>query len=183
MSSTQGEQLYRVGLAIDDTDRRYQATHRLILARHPSESVGRLMVRVLAFAHNAEAGLRFTKGLCVAEQPDLWSLDPQGGIRHWIGVGEPDVRRVIRACRRSLRVTQYAYHERSVASWYRSILPKIETYPNLVVFSIGQRELQALAELASLRLQLHCRITDGTLHFCANSQEVVVAPRLLHGSD
>ena len=45
--------IYKAELSIADIDHGYYAEHQLTLARHPSETEVRLMVRLLAFALNA----------------------------------------------------------------------------------------------------------------------------------
>jgi len=47
---------YKVELSVCDMDRHYYETHKLTVAKHPSETDERLMVRVLAFALNAHEG-------------------------------------------------------------------------------------------------------------------------------
>ena len=45
--------IYKVELSVSDMDRHYYETHKLTVAKHPSETAERLMVRILAFALNA----------------------------------------------------------------------------------------------------------------------------------
>ncbi|HSE03159.1 MAG TPA: monofunctional biosynthetic peptidoglycan transglycosylase, partial [Methylomirabilota bacterium] len=78
-------------------------------ARHPSETDERLMMRLLAFALNVPAddhdgGLEFGKGLSDTDEPDLWQRDLTGRIVHWVDVGQPDERRLLRAAGRADRV-------------------------------------------------------------------------------
>jgi uncharacterized protein YaeQ len=54
--------IYKAELSIADMDRNYYETHQLTLARHPSETDERMMVRLLAFAIHANEALTFTKG-------------------------------------------------------------------------------------------------------------------------
>eukprot|EP01030_Chromulinospumella_sphaerica_P032706 gene32706-33490_t len=68
-------------------DRNYYDTHLLTLARHPSETDERMMVRLLAFAIHAHEHLTFTKGLFDTDEPDLWQKDLTGAIQLWIEVG------------------------------------------------------------------------------------------------
>ncbi|MEO8998360.1 MAG: YaeQ family protein, partial [Rhodanobacter sp.] len=64
--------IYKVELQISDMDRHYYATHTLTLARHPSETEERLMVRLLAFALYADDRLEFGKGISDEDEPALW---------------------------------------------------------------------------------------------------------------
>ena len=99
-------------LQIADTDRNYYADHALTIARHPSETDERMMMRLLAFALNAHEHLAFGRGLST-DEPDLWQKDLTGAIVHWIEVGQPDEKSLLRACGRAERVTVYSYGNRA----------------------------------------------------------------------
>jgi uncharacterized protein YaeQ len=95
--------IHKVELAVSDMDRGYYATHALTLARHPSETSERLMVRLLAFALYAGESLEFGRGLSADDEPTLWKKDLTGNIEHWIDVGLPTSaccarRRAVRSC-------------------------------------------------------------------------------------
>jgi hypothetical protein len=79
--------IHKAELEIVDMDRNYYATHRLTLACHPSETGERLMVRLLAFALNAQERLEFGKGISDSDEPDLWMRDLTGAIGLWIELG------------------------------------------------------------------------------------------------
>lgn len=106
-----GSTVYKATLDISDLDRGYYATHVLTVARHPSETEERLMLRILAFASLAGEHLEFGRGLSTEGEPALWEIDDTGTIERWIEVGCPDVRQVRRAAGRSNHVTVLAYGE------------------------------------------------------------------------
>ena len=54
--------IYKVELSVSDMDRHYYETHKLTVAKHPSETDERLMVRLLAFALNAHEQLEIPRG-------------------------------------------------------------------------------------------------------------------------
>ena len=95
--------IFKADLHIADMARNYYAEHALTVARHPSETDERMMARILAFALNADERLAFGKGLSDADEPDLWQKDLTGAIEHWIEVGQPDEKRLLRACGRAAR--------------------------------------------------------------------------------
>src|SRR3970040_479237 len=101
--------IFKASLQVSDIDRNYYGEHSLTLARHPSETDERMMMRLLAFALNAHERLEFGKGLADTDEPDLWQKDLSGSIVHWIEVGLPEEKRLIRASGRADRVTVYAY--------------------------------------------------------------------------
>jgi YaeQ protein len=93
--------VYRADLTVSDLDRGVYAQHALTLARHPSETEERLMVRLLAFALHADAALAFGRGLSAEDEADLWQRDPTGVIERWIDVGLPDEKDIRKACGRA----------------------------------------------------------------------------------
>src|SRR6478609_8303856 len=82
--------IYKADLNVADTDRHYYGSHGLTVARHPSETDERMMVRLLAFAMHAQEELAFTKGLSDTDEPDLWVKDLTGAVKLWIEVGQPE---------------------------------------------------------------------------------------------
>ena len=92
---------YEVELDISDMERNYYRTHRFTLARGASETEERLMVRLIAFACQAGDGISFGEG---PDEPVLWKRDPKGGVELWVEVGEPDDKRLLKACGRAKQV-------------------------------------------------------------------------------
>ena len=78
--------IYKVELSVSDMDRHYYQTHNLTVAKHPSETVERLMWRLLAFALNAHAQLEFTKGLSTGDEPDIWQKSLSGELDLWVAL-------------------------------------------------------------------------------------------------
>jgi uncharacterized protein YaeQ len=154
-------------------DRHYYAEHALTVARHPSETDERMMVRVLAFALNAHEHLAFGKGLSDADEPDLWQKDLTGAITHWIEVGQPDDKRLLRACGRSTRVSVYAYGNRAEL-WWKPLADKLERAKNLAVWRIPVSAGTALCKLAARAMQLQCTVQDGQLWFSNASDTVQI---------
>src|SRR5579862_4807535 len=90
-------------LQVADMDRHYYAEHALTIARHPSETDERMMIRCVAFALHASDALEFGRGLSDAEEPDLLQRDLTGALQLWIEVGQPDERSILKACGRAER--------------------------------------------------------------------------------
>jgi len=161
----------KAALQVSDMDRNYYAEHALTVARHPSETDARMMVRLLAFALNAHERLEFCKGLSDTDEPDLWQKDLTGALEHWIEVGQPDDKRMLRACGRSGRVTVYAYGNRPEL-WWKPLADKLERAKNLVVWRIPPAAVQSLEKLADRNMQLQCTVQDGQIYF-SNAGEMV----------
>jgi uncharacterized protein YaeQ len=154
--------IYKADLQIADMDRHYYQDHALTLARHPSETEERLMIRLLAFIRHADAALSFGKGLSDVDEPDLWRKDLTGAIEQWIDVGQPDERRMLKACGRSAEVIVYSYGSTS-AVWWSQMGSRVERSRNLKVYQIAAGTSAALAALAQRGMQLQCTVQDGDI--------------------
>ena len=130
--------IYKAELSIADMDRNYYETHQLTLARHPSETDERMMVRLLAFARHANDALAFGKGLSSEDEPDLWQKDLTGVIDVWIDVGQPDEKRIRRACGRAGQVVVYTYGGRGADLWWGQTAEKVERATNLTVVNLSR---------------------------------------------
>ena len=88
--------IYKATVQFSDLDRNCYSDHSLTLARHPSETDERMMIRLLAFVLNAPANndlgtLEFGKDMWDPDEPCLIQTDLTGLTEHWIDVGQPDV--------------------------------------------------------------------------------------------
>lgn len=153
--------IFKASLSIADMDRGYYADHTLTIARHPSENDERMMVRLLAFALNASAATAFGRGLSDPDEPDVVTRDLTGAIEHWIEVGQPDARAILKACGKASRVTVLAYAA-ATAIWWRTVQPQVARARNLAVLAIPSSQSLRLASLARRAMQLHCSIQDHT---------------------
>ncbi|MBK6337884.1 MAG: YaeQ family protein [Betaproteobacteria bacterium] len=173
--------VFKVELSIADMDRGYYRDHVLTLARHPSETDERLMVRLLAFALCADEGLAFGRGLSADDEPDLWQRDLTGVIRLWIDVGLPDEKTIRRAAGRAGAVRLYAYGGRSVGVWWDRVGARLSTIDRLTVIEIPREATAALAGLVDRSMRLQCTIQDGHAWVADDRTSVEVTPRWLKG--
>lgn len=175
--------IYKAQLQIADMDRGVYADHALTLARHPSETDERMMMRLLAFAlyvpaNNDHGALEFAKGLSDTDEPDLWQHDLSGQLLHWIEVGQPDERRMQRAASRAERATFIAYAA-SVPVWWAGVQNKLTRAPRLSVWQVPAEQSQALAALAQRGMQLQVTVQDGLVWVADGSRSVEIAPQAL----
>lgn len=113
-----GATVYKATIDVSDLDRDSYGNYVLTIARHPSETEERLMLRVLAFCRLAGERLEFGRGLSTEGEPALWEIDDTGAIVQWIEVGCPDVKQVRKAAGRSEHVQIVAYGEDRVEPWW-----------------------------------------------------------------
>lgn len=175
--------IFKAELQLADLDRSYFAEHALTLARHPSETDERMMVRLLAFALNASPTLAFGRGLSTEDEADLQDLDATGSIERWIDVGLPDEKNIRRACNRARQVVVLAYGGRAADIWWQQTADKVKGQKNLRVLMLAAEEGKALAALAERGMKLQCTIQDGVVWLGGDSRQVELRPQALFGSD
>ena len=168
--------VYKAELQISDMDRHYYQAHDLRLALHPSETEQRLMVRLLAFALNADEALAFGKGLSTEDEPDLWRRDLTGGIELWIEVGQPDETRIRRACGLARQVRVYTYSGRSAQVWWDKTGAALARNKNLTVIDLPGETCEALASLADRNMRLQVMIQDGHADLMTDTATLHVEP-------
>ncbi len=166
--------VFKAALQVNDVDRGYYATHALTLARHPSETDERMMLRVLAFALHAHADLAFGRGLSTDDEPDLWRRDATGAILEWIDVGQPEVKLVRRAAGRAAAVSVYCYG-RAADPWWTQSRGELARIPHLAVTRVADDAVAALARLVERTMQLHCTVLDGEVTLGTEAAAVPVA--------
>lgn len=171
--------LYKAEVQVSDMDRHYYETHALTLARHPSETDERLMVRLLAFALFADERLEFGRGLSAEGEPDLWQCSMSGEIERWIDLGQPDESAIRRACGRAREVVVIGYQPRSFAPWWEKNAAALARCSNLRVLEVDCAA--GLAALCERSMALQCLVQDGEVQILGESASVVCTPRVRQG--
>jgi uncharacterized protein YaeQ len=166
--------IFKAELQVSDLDRGHFETHALTIARHPSETDGRMMVRVLAFALHAHPDLAFGRGLSTDDEPDLWRRDPTGVIDEWIDVGQPEVKLVRRAAGRATAVTIYCYG-RAADPWWAQSRAELDRIAQLTVVRVSDESVAGLATLVERTMELHCTILEGEITFGSEVAAVPIA--------
>ncbi|MCK7597189.1 YaeQ family protein [Microbulbifer sp. CAU 1566] len=168
--------IFKARLQVADMDRDYYGEHLLTLARHPSETDERMMIRLLAFALNASEQLEFTRGLSTDDEPDLWEHSLSGEVETWIEVGVPAEDRVRKACGRADRVLIYAYGQRTASVWWKKMEAATTRFDNLQVFFLPAESCVQLATMAERNMDFSVTIQDGQLWFSSAEQSLEVTP-------
>ena len=171
--------IFKAELQIADMDRNYYHDHALTIARHPSETDERMMVRVLAFALHAGDALSFGKGLSADDEPDLWQKDLTGVIQVWIDVGLPDEKLIRKACGRARQVVVYTYGGRGAEMWWNQNSNKLERLNNLTVINLPESTSQSLAKMVQRSMQLQLTIQDGEIWIADNNVRIQVEVAML----
>ena len=170
--------IFKAELQVSDLDRNHFATHSLTLARHPSETDERMMVRVLAFALNADEALEFGRCLSSEGEPDLVRRDLTGAIEQWIDVGLPDEREVRKAAGRAREVKVYLYGGRAASLWWNQNEAALARLENVSVVEFPASVTAPLASFAERGMRVDCTIQDGEIWIAANGETLHFAPAI-----
>ncbi len=168
--------IFRLELEVADMDRDYYASHTLTVARNPSETDERMMVRVVAFALNAHERLVFGTGLSTEDEPDLWRHGLSGEIEQWIDVGLPDERRLRKASGRAREVIAYLYGGSRASAWWEANAKALAGRTNVAVYTLPGEQTPLLADLATRGASLQCNIQDGTVYLIGGDTTVEITP-------
>lgn len=148
--------VFKVNLQITDIDRDYYHAHSLTLARHPSETNERMLIRIIAFALNASGDLTFTRGLSSDDEPDIWAKTLSGEIELWIDLGQPDEKRIRQACGKAKSVIIYTYNQRSAEIWWQQIKGKLGRFKNLSIINLVVANADNLDEMIERTIDFQC---------------------------
>ncbi len=165
--------IYKLTISLSDLDRNYYDTLNLTIAQHPSETLERMMARVLAYCINAEEHLAFTKGLSEAEEPDIWLRSLDGQLVLWIDLGEPAVDRIKKATRLASTTKVYSFNSKSDVWWHQN-QAKFKSLP-VSVYRFQWQQIQSLAKLAERTMEFSVMITDNSAQFSTKLGECEVA--------
>ena len=168
--------IYKVELAVSDMDRHYYETHKLTVAKHPSETDERLMVRLLAFALSARENLEFSKGLSADDEPDIWEKSLSGEIDLWITLGLPSEKIVRQSCGKAKAVIVYSYGGKTAEVWWDKINTATSRFDNLTVINLADAETRELAEMADRSMKLQVNVQDGDVMISVDDKVVYVTP-------
>lgn len=176
--------IFKANLQLADIDHGYYADHALTLARHPSETDERMMVRLAALALQAhkmqtvchgDATLAFGAGLSDPDEPDAWLRDFTGRTRVWIEIGQPEEKPLLKACAKADEVVLYCFSH-GADIWWRGIQSKLTRARNLSVFRLASAQSQALGAMAQRNMQLQATIQENELSLGDDALRVELTP-------
>lgn len=169
--------IYKVDLQVSDMDRNYYQQHSLTLAKHPSETDERLMVRLIAFSLYANEALIFGKGLSDDEEPDLWQKDLTGAIELWMDVGLPSERNIRKACGRARQVVVVLYGGRAADMWWSQNSKPLLKTSNLTIINLPST--QELTSIALRSMNVSCTIQDSQILVSHDAGSFDITPVIL----
>lgn len=165
--------IHKLNLTLSDMDRNVYGDYNLTIALHPSETIERMMVRILAFCYRAAENLSFARGLSAADDPELWLKHDDGRILEWIEVGQPALDRLKKASSQSIAVKVFSYG-RGLDMWWKTNAAAIKALPKVTIHYFDADELQALCALADKTMSLTVTITETIAYVSTATQNVAV---------
>lgn len=148
-------------LSIADIDRHYYQSHQLTLAQQSSDTIRESMMRLIAYIYNANEALTLRKQQWNKDQPELIEQSSDNEIKLWIDLGQPNLKRVKKACRLSKSVIIYTDTQQANDAWWDKNKHKLNHFQNLSVFSIDANDIEMLN---NKRMKLNCTLQYGELH-------------------
>ncbi len=176
--------IFKADVQLADIDHGCYTDLPLTLARHPSETDERMMVRLAALALNAhqvqdlcsgDAKIGFGAGLSSPDEPDVQLVDFTGRTRQWIEVGQLDDKPLAKACSKADAVIVYAFGP-AAEVWWRGIENKLTRLDKLQVWRIPAAAAQALAGLAERSMAQPATLQEGVLTLSSARGSVALEP-------
>lgn len=163
--------IFKANIQLSDIDRNIYETLQTTIAKHPSETEERMLVRLLAYVLCYEDGLTFTKGVAAGDEPDLWVTGPDGRVQTWIEVGLPDAERLIKASRHVEQVVLLAFgSSRNV--WEKQQLAKLVNIKNIRLLGIDQQFIADLAARLQRSINWSLTVTEGALYLTVDGETI-----------
>ncbi len=171
--------MYRFSIDLSDLDQGRYFTISCHVALHPSETVERMWVRLIAYCQHYHERLGFTKGLSTDNEPELWQRSYSDELENWIEVGQPDAKRIKKACSQSQQVWVYSYGGQDVETWWSKAQADCRRHKNLGVVRVAAEPLEQLAVATERSMSLACMIQDQILSFSWADQNLEVPIEVL----
>jgi len=169
--------IFKMNINLSDLNHDRYESIQLTVAQHPSETAQRMMARVLAYCLNVQEFLTFTKGLSVADDPDIWAKNFADECLLWIDIGEPAFDRIKKASRQAKETKIYSFNSKSDVWWQQS-QANFAQLP-IDVYQFEYTQIQALAKLVQRTMDLSITISGDTLYVAADLGECEIICREL----
>lgn len=164
--------IYKVDVSLSNLDTHYYQDLNLTIARHPSETEGRMMYRLLAYLYCAHEDLEFTKGLGDVDEPALWQKNRMGEIVQWIDLGMPDFKRIRQSLGKSHYVKVFTYQNERALEWYDKIKGDLHGGDKLQVYHFKVLDDEPVERFIERSMKVSCIIEEGRIQF-SNDQELI----------
>jgi len=170
--------IYKANIELANMDRHYYDSLQLTIARHPSETEQRLMVRIIAFILNAHPDLQFGKGLSDEDEATIYQKNYSDEIALWIELGQLDEKRLKKASNQASAVKLYCYGS-SVGIWWSQVEQNMNKLKRLTVEQFEQGTCDTLIKLLTRNMEFQCSIQDGQLWLTSGDETLLIETKKL----
>lgn len=168
--------IYKFNISLADLNHQHYPNLNLTLAQHPSETIERMLVRVMVYCLHCfddnDDMLAFTKGLSSTEEPDLWQKTLDDQVLSWIDVGEPSFDRMKKACRLAKKTFVYSFNTKSDV-WWKQNKQQLDSLP-IQFFAFQWEQIKALAAHIERKSEWSITISDDVLSVSTASEQLEV---------
>jgi len=169
--------IFKMTINLSDLNKDIYETLHLTVAQHPSETSERMMARVMAYCLNVQEFLCFTKGLSVADDPDIWAKSLSDEFLLWIDVGEPAFERIKKAARQAQTVKIYSFNSKSDVWWKQSFSNFASLAVDVYQFEFAQ--IQTLCKLLKRTTELSVTSSGDSLYVSGELGECEISCKAL----
>lgn len=166
--------IYHFTIDLADMDRGVFESIELRMARHPSETVEYMLVRLLAYCLEYQEGITLTDGVSSGDEPALLVRDLTGRVTAWIEVGMPDASRLHRGSKLAGRAAVYTH--RDTRQWLGQVQgARIHNGPEIPIRAFDRVAVEQLASTLDRRTSLAMSVSGGELFVSIGDQTTTLA--------
>ena len=155
--------VYNLGVDLSDIDRGVYEKFNLCVARHPSETLEYMLMRIFAYCLEYGDGIALTQGVAAGDEPAVLCRDLTGRVTAWIEVGMPDPGRLHRGNKLAGRAAVYTHRDirKLLAQLSATHVHRIQDIP---VYEFEPNFVDEVAALLERRSALSITITERELY-------------------
>jgi len=156
--------IYNLEIDLSDIDRGVYEKLNLCIARHPSETLEYMLMRMFAYCFEYGDGVTLTDGVSAGDEPAVVRRDLTGRITAWIEVGMPDAERLHRGSKLAGRAAVYTHRDigRLLSQLSTTHIQKAADIP---VYEFDGAFIDEVVALLERRSRLAITITERELYF------------------
>lgn len=154
--------IYKCRIDLSDLNRNHYETLNLTVALHPSETLERMMARIITYCINIREHLIFSKGISDPDEPALWQHSLNGNLELWIDVGEPQIDRIKKASNIAREVLVYSFNHKAETWWQqnRDQFNKLKA----TFYRFDWTQIQTLSRLVERTMALSITLTGDSAY-------------------
>lgn len=161
--------IYNLSIDLSDVDRGVYETLDVCIARHPSETIEYLLMRVLAYCLEYADGIALTQGVAAGDEPAVLIRDLTGRVTAWIEVGMPDAQRLHRGLKLAGRAAVYTHRDvqKLLAQLSAAGIARLSAVP---IYEFDRSFIDSVAALIDRRSTLSISVTERELYLEINGR-------------